>query len=270
MKPGTIITDVEGLDLGEEGAVIVSVDGDEVELARLDTKEFITVDLKDLDYHAEETTKQERVTPWGYDEDAMLSPELHNIRSLPTYWGPRDPNSPSSLTDVSYRPEPYWRRQVNRHYSVDDLGDIRMTYKRTPMRRRAEPVHWMDPVPQSREPDRHVQRDWGLPRRMRLDLWEADKKDELDTEALVAHAVDFWQQYRTKQRTYMSEAGDRRSLDLTDWGLIYTRRSGMTRSEIELLYRFMVATTLVPQNEYLQFQDTLDAYSVFRFNRTDQ
>lgn len=512
LQPGTIITDLEGFDLGDEGAVVVDVRDDEVELARLDTKEFITVRLDDLDglgYHAEQPAEPQDPGEWGYDPEAMNSPELHTIRWLPTYWGPRDPNNPSSLTDVMYRPEPYWRRQVHRHYQVDQNdvghqgppGDIRMTYKKRPLRRcaarpwgyvlvdddqhefygfgrsceeavddavefyrdnpdyrpmdredleelscypasrgfyedphsddfvidhgvamlahesdsylealesedtydipsrfgatnekrttvkkrplrrqatrswgyvlidddeheffsrrgdfdpsqikvtedeygtlyiipgvkftgdiatdvarmeedpeldrwlygelgsdeyitdergeviysgsdvqdflipppprrslaanrrTAEPVYWMDPTPRPTETGRHLQSDWGLPRRMRLDRWEEQKDDALDTEALVAHTIDFWQQYRTKQRSYMSQRGDRRSMDLSDWGLMYMHRTGMERNEMDLLYRFMAAVDLIPENEQLQFQDTLDVYYVFRYDRTDQ
>ncbi len=269
MKPGTIITDVEGLDLGPEGAVVVQLDGDEVELARLDTKEFITVQLDALDdYHAEEAPEGTGFTQWGFDEDAMESPDLHTIRNLPDWWGPRDPNSPSSLTDVSYRPEPTWRRQQHRHYSTEDRGtqeDIRMTYRPRRHRRTADPIPWMDPVPRSTVPQQQLQRDYGLPRRMELHRWEESKDDAFDTEVLVAHTVDFWKQYREQRYGIHYAAGSTRNLSLDAWGRRYMHRAGLQRSEMDLLYRFMVATTLIPTAEYHRFQDLLDLQPMIQY-----
>ena len=125
----------------------------------------------------------------------------------------------------------------------------------------------MNPVPRSTAPPKQLQRDYGLPRRMLLHRWAESKGDAFDTEALVAHTIDFWQQYRTKRYTYLSEAGSHRSLDLQDWGLMYKDRTGMERNEIELLYRFMATTDVIPQMEYLAFQNILDTYPVFRYNR---
>lgn len=362
MKPGTIITDIEGLDLGPEGAVVVQLSGDEVELARLDTKEFLTVQLDELDYHAEEAPSGEGFTPSGYDESALDSPELHTIRNQPNWWGPRDPNNPSPLTDVSYRPEPIWRRQQHRHYSTQE--DIRMTYSKRPQRRvaylppsqisvtedefgtlyvisgveftgdlvtdvttlmvdpeldewlygeletgasitdelgevvyggadvqdvlsplgsvpprdsfasvrrtsrrTANPMPWMDPVPRSTAPQQPLQRDYGLPRRMELHRWEASKDDAFDIEVLVAHTLDFWKQYRAKRYQRMSSSSSGRNLDLRNWGVMYMGRAGLERDEMELLYRFMVATTLIPEKEYLNFQNMMDANSVFTYSR---
>jgi len=270
MKPGTIVTDIEGYDLGDEGAVVIDATDGVVRLVRLDNEKTIEVDLNQLDFAAEQPVKPEDPGEWGYDEEAMDSPELHTIRWLPKWWGPRDPNAPSSLTDVMYRPEPYWNRQVHRHYSVDHQEKQmkrRNKRSRRHVRRTAEPVYWMEPTPHRQDDGTHVQRDWGLPRRMRVDLWEEQKDDLMDTEALVAHVVDFWQGYRTKQRSYMSELGDRRNTDVNEWGLMYMHRAGMERPEMDLLYRFMVATTLIPENTYRQFQDILDTYYVYRYDR---
>lgn len=266
MKPGTIITDLEGYDLGDDGAVVVSIDGDKVELALLDTKEIVTVDLDDLDYNAEDAVEGEGATEWAYDPEAMDSPELHSIRNLPLWWGPRDPNNPNTITDVIYRPEPYWRRQINRYYSVD--GGVKMSRKR--FRRRADPLYQMNPTPQQLKTKKQLQLSDGLPSRMRLEKWEGRKDDALDTEVLIAHTLDFWQQYRKKQRTYMTERGKHSSLDLSDWGIIYMRRAGLTRKEIELLFKFMAATQLIPENEYNQFRDKLDSSSFATILLTDE
>lgn len=273
---GTIVMDVEGHDLGDEGAVVVEVEGDRADLLRLDTEELLKdVQLQPDQYHAEEPTEDTGIEPWGYDESALdHNPDQHSIRNLPLWWGPRDPNNPSSLTDVSWRPEPYHRRMLNRYYDLERKQTV--TYKRAPRfhrgdRRTAEPLHRMDPVPQpmgaTMPRDRRMQTDYGLPRRMRVHLWRPGPDDAFDTEALVAHTLDFWQQYRTKRYTYMSEVGDRKSMDLRDWALMYQADQGMERPEMDLLMRFMVATALVPRDEYHEWRDVLDTYQVHRYHR---
>ena len=142
-----------------------------------------------------------------------------------------------------------------------------MTYRPRRRRRTAEPIQWMNPVPRATAPQQQLQRDYGLPRRMQLHLWEASKDDVFDTEVLVAHTIDFWQQYRAKRYTFLSEAGDNKNTNLRDWGLMYMTREGMARDEMELLYRFMAATTIIPEKEYLEFQNLLDTSAVFYHNR---
>lgn len=503
---GTLLTDVEGIDLGPEGAMVVEVKGDEAKLVDLSTDEVITVDLSEFDFVAEEEMEPEGITPSGYDEDALNSSELHEIRWLPTYWGPRDPNNPSSITDVSWRPEPYWRRFTNRYYNVDE--EQRMTYKKRPMRRTAKDYSWvtqemfdralvgvvedqkrtllsvpgvwevaseelnnealdmggdfedavqellsdmsadeilalpgmyealseefnnyvledleggrrasartaevleqgnyvtleqlpngdlkmiatdelreefgdfnlaeggwdyysvmhsllediqansewswvepaaigamtdapiitdgmdwgndvdglfapypdaniwwypnymvrdfiedlvrdgetvfklepaeeprqaaarshrtaeplpsMDPVPHREQQPKQYHQDYGLPRRMRLERWEEPKDAELDTEALIALTIDFWQKYREKRITYMPNMGNRESMELKDWGLMYMGKAGLERDEMMLLYRFMVDTDIIPISEMHEFEDVLDTFMVSRFNR---
>jgi hypothetical protein len=260
LKPGTLITDLEGYDLGEQGAVVVSVDGDEVELAKLDTEEIITVNLSNLAYTSEEAPEAPGLYPHLIDEEALDSPELHTIRWLPEWWGPRDVNSPSSLTDTIWRPEPIWHRQLHRYYSVEDHMS-RKTRSRSRVSASEAPASPPDPTGKTR-----LERDYGLPRRLRLDLWVEGPNDTLDTDALRDLACEFWAGYRDKRLTYMSEHGDRKSMNLEDWALAFQRRAGLTIAEMGLLYRFMTATKLVPPNEAQQYQDLIDTYQSYRYD----
>lgn len=262
MKPGTIVTDIEGLDLGPDGAVVIAVDGDEVELARLDTKEIVTVDIGKADYAAEDAEQGTGIDPRQYDESAMEGGELHNIRSLPTYWGPRDPNYPSTLTDVSYRPEPLWRRMMQRHYSVEEP---KMPRKRT--QRRAEPIPSMDPVPFRETRPTPVKTDYGLPAPMRLDCWVDKDNQAIPTNELVATTLLFWNGYRQKRTTHLPEVGSRKSLDILDWCLIFMERMDFTVNQMNLLLEFMFTTEIIPYSEFLRFVDLIDSYYVMRYNR---
>lgn len=263
LERGNIVTDVEGLDLGPEGAVVTRVDDDKVELARLDNGELVQVDLSKADYHAHEAPELTDLGNSQYDEEAMNSPEIHNIRSLPTYWGPRDPNNPSTLTDVSWRPEPFWRRRQHRYYSTETP----MRDRRRRHRRRAEPLPTIDPLPHAEDPPERLQTDYGLPRRMQLQNWVEQDDQEIDTETLIDLVINFWKGYRRKRTEHLPQSGSHKSLDLVDWILIFEKRHDMERDEVLLLLDFMVATDLIPSAERERFVDMLDAYVVHRYDQ---
>ena len=263
MKPGTIVTDIEGLTLGPEGAVVISVDGDKVELARLDTKEVVTVDIGKADYAAEDSEQGTGIDPRQYDESALGNGEIHNIRSLPTYRGPRDPNHPSTLTDVSWRPENNWRRMQQRFYSVNE--EPKMPRKRT--QRRAAPIPSMDPVPFRETRPTPVKIDYGLPAPMRLDRWTDKDNQAIPTNELVATTLLFWNGYRQKRTTHLPEVGSRKSLDVLDWCLIFMERMDFTVNQMNLLLEFMAVTEIIPYAEFQRFVDLIDSYYVMRYNR---
>lgn len=263
LQPGHIVTDIEGLDLGKDGAAVVSVDGDKLKLVRLDTEELVTVDLGKADLHAHEPAEPEGIGNSQYDEDAIDSPELHNIRSLPTYWGPRDPNNPSTLTDVSWRPEPYWRRRQHRYYHFEEPDKM---HTRRP-ERRATPLPTMDPLPHQEELDQPIQTDYGLPRRMQLQKWEETDDHELDKQTLIDLVANFWKGYRQKRTEHLPEIGSHKSLDLVDWALIFQKRHDMDYDEMVLLLDFMATTELIPAAEKDRFIDMFDAYAVHRYDQ---
>lgn len=115
MQVGDHITDLAGHDLGEKGAVVVRLKGDTMTLSILDSDKQITVELPDEDQVAVQVDYEGiDPSPGVVDMDAIDSDELSNIRSLPMWWGPRDPNYPSTLTQVMWQPEPYWKRMEKR------------------------------------------------------------------------------------------------------------------------------------------------------------
>ena len=250
LEEGTIITDLEGIDLGPDGAVVLEVNGDQVELVRLDTHEFLSVDTNEVDFAADEPDKGEGTNPYLYDPDAMDSPEIDNIRWLPTYWGPRDPNNPSSLTDVSWRPTQYWRRRQQIH------GDTQMR------NRQANLYPSMETVPHKEQLPQQYHQDYGLPRRMQVDRWEGEGK----LEDLIALATEFWQGYREKRHTNIPQRGDRQSMEVYQWGIVFMERLGLERKEMNELYQFMVDTDVIPKSEYDEFTDALDVFALRRYD----
>ena len=253
MQEGTIITDMEGIDLGPEGAVVVEVKDGTMEVVRLDTHEYLSVELGDIDFATEEPSQGEGTNPYLYDPDAMDSPEIDNIRTLPTYRGPRDPNNPSSITDVSWRPENYYKRHVNKYGGAN------------PMRRRnADLYPSMDPIPHKETLPKQYHQDYGLPRRMRTERWEDG--DEYKLEELIALATDFWRGYREKRMTLVPQRGDRQSMEVYQWGIMFMKRNDLDHTQMEELYRFMVDTDIIPQSEFNEFRDALDTYAVNRYD----
>ncbi len=253
LQKGDVISELEGHDFGDEGAVVVKVRDDVVDLVVVDTNETITVSLDDLAYAMEPKIDRPEIESGWYDEDAMQhNPELHDIRVLPTYWGPRDPNMPSTLTDVTWRPQNHWRRWQQRYYQYDG-GNMR--------RRALYPA--LEPAPQAAEgnPNDQYHRDSYVPVRPALQRWSQDDA-LLPLDDLLALTELFWRDYWKVRNTYMPGRGNRKNLRLEDWGLMFQQQNQLDRSEMVCLYGFMVETGVVPKAEADQFLDLVDTFAV--------
>jgi hypothetical protein len=110
-KPGTIITDIAGFDVGS-GAIVLSWKKNIARLYLQDTGK--TVRLRIPEGVAVSTEEFETTDSAPSVIDPSVPRDIDNITGLPLYWGPRDPNYPSSLTDTSYRPQQWWNRQLGR------------------------------------------------------------------------------------------------------------------------------------------------------------
>lgn len=109
LVPGTVLEELEGVDLGK-GAVVVEVDtvGDEqtVKLYMPETEDTKTVKLPlDSTYRALDTPEKKPAKNTVYDEQVLESGEPEGaIRWVPDSYMPKNPNYPSNLTDVLWRP----------------------------------------------------------------------------------------------------------------------------------------------------------------------
>jgi len=221
MKVGDRIKELGGIDFGS-GAVVESIDNDIIYL-KLDSGERIKVDMSDFGA----SVSDDDIIPDNsfYDSDALHSPELHNIRSLPLWWGPRDPNMPSSITRVIWQPINYINRNWQRRWGMNKTAysNIRV-----------------------------------LPRRMRIDKWVEEKDHPLNTEDLIALTETLWEEYKDKQNTYLPERGKAGSLPLYLFAIAFMRRHNLSPEELLLLFEFMVATGLILYTEYQYVLDTID------------
>ena len=264
LKPGNVITELEGHDLGADGAVVMKVLGDEVKLVRVDNEEVVTISIEDLDYAAEEPKSPDIQSSWYDQETFEQGPKPNPIRWLPTYWGPKDPNAPSTMTDVTWRPQDWYRRWQQRYYHTQE------SLMRTPLRKSLTPrrgFYQKDPVPTP--PDHRSEpyhQNYVTPSRVRLQRWRRDDA-LLPTEDLLHLTKEFWEGYWRKRNTYMPQHGNRINLQAKDWGLMFQQRTGLSRDEMLCLYEFMVETDLVPTTEKQMFEDLLDTFAVHLFHQ---
>ena len=219
MKPGDFVTQLGGKDLGE-GAYITKIDNDVVYLSPVNSSDTIKIKLRSRknedDFHIPENS--------FYDPTALDSPELHDIRRLPMWWGPRDPNMPSMLTRVVWQPINYMNRNLQRRWGMRE----RKAFSRL------------------------------LPRSVHLENWEEEDNHSLNTQELLALTEQIWDEYRHKQYTDLPERG-KGDAPLYRFAIAFMRRHGLTPDDILLLFEFMVATGVIPYTEYEYVLDTLDS-----------
>jgi hypothetical protein len=239
LQRGQVLQSLEGVDVGS-GALVVDVeekdDGTYVELFFLDDEMIKTIKLGDGFTFVEEEKPEQEFNTKMYDPTALDSPCLHDIRTLPTYWGPRDPNNPSFLTDVTWRPEPYNRRWMNRYYQVNAM----ISYK----------GHHYAVVSN----------------RMKLDQWH-DKCADLSNEELLVLATQFVEGYDGRRKTYIPGRGNRENLEPHDYALMFAPDHNLTDRGMDCLWRFMVAVEAMPAGEYKLWQDDISSYEVYRRDR---
>jgi len=101
---------------------------------------------------------------------------------------------------------------------------------------------------------------------MRLERWE-EGDHELPADLLRDMAVQFWELYDKKRTTLMPGHGDRRSMDLSAWALMFQERFELEHSELDLLYDYMIAVDLIPAVEKDMWQDALDTKEIFYIDR---
>lgn len=116
---GTVVHQLEGVELGPKGATILNSSPGHLKVHLLD--EDRTVDLKtpaDLSWSGEDKQpKEEGLGDSFVDESAIgYGPASKQITRLPLWWGPADPNHPSSMSDVTWRPEQWEQRYLRRYY----------------------------------------------------------------------------------------------------------------------------------------------------------
>lgn len=274
LQPGDVLTDLEGYDVGS-GAVVMSVQSDPqrhscaVELFLLDSQETLSVDLGDRAFSLAPEVVDE-ISQYSYDVMRLDSPELErDIRTLPKQFGPQDPNGPSTLTDVTWRPTDYWNRYQNRYWYSQRRRNQPMreyTIEGQLYRETLDPAQPVQRPAASPRSAKALSPHWPMPR-LHLERW-ADGDDK-ERDLLRDLAVDFYRGYAGYRTSFMSERGTRDNLTVADYGLIYRRHVGMSDAEMMRLFGFMESTGLIKHGQGALYRDLVNSYEVHRRNRID-
>ena len=225
-KPGTIITDIAGFDVGS-GAIVLSWKKNIARLYLQDTGK--TVRLRVPEGVAVSTEEFETTDSAPSVIDHSVPSDIDNITGLPLFWGPRDPNYPSSLTDTSYRPQQWWNRQ---------LGRWAKTLKAANMQKQA--CNQINP--QSK-----------IMQTMRLDRWtpEQEKASCLDKETLMNLAVQCWDEYEHVRMRSHPRFGRGWNTRIEDFIVFFVApgEANLDHEELGCFLDFMVAVGLLQEAE---------------------
>jgi hypothetical protein len=184
--------------------------------------------------------------------DETVPDNSQNISDLPLYWGPRDPNYPSSLTDVSWRPQQWWNRLIGRWYSTGSGKDQTMhTYHGT--KRVAELAKELRSIsPQNK-----------LNRQLHLENWtEADEKVAcLDKDIMRDLAIQYMDEYAHLVNQSHPRFGRGWDVRVAEYMLFFGVEMGLVPKEQCCLAKFMVKTGLLQENDHLEFKRLQTQYS---------
>lgn len=249
LNPGVVVTDLEGFDLsGHPGIVLKSEPSAttptvHVVLYLPDTDDIKQVKVpSDASFVGVDAGEEIGVVPTVYDPERLHSPELHPIRTLPDSYLRRDPNYPSSITNI-WRPT--LRVTPMRYYNTRQ-GGIPFKPENDPDK---EP-HWPpedytnyptpDFVPQGPEMPEY---------KSGPALYEYDKSRRhpesvlnsiKENKKLADEAVDFWKEYQAAQPSDVHL-----KYDLHDFADMYAEEGNKSEEHMVDLLAYMYSMGLI-------------------------
>lgn len=259
LDPGTVIRDLEGVDLHGEEAVVMKTEnlGDFVQVTLYlpdhDTLKVVKVPSNVKTYAREPDIG---VVPTVYDSMRLQSPELHDIRVLPDSYLRPDPNYPSSIRDI-WRPT--MRVTPVRFYNYREAG-----FPFKPENDPAEERHWPPrdytnyPTPDTvrHEPTDQPEPIFGI----QLYGWDPERRHpgheecfELainDDKKLQQLAEDFWKQYQAAQQHDVHLRPD-----VHDFADGFAGQNDLDEYEISDLLAYMAAKGILQKSTVDQFLD---------------
>lgn len=268
LQKGQIITQLEGVDLGGEEAVVVQVKTiNDHDLVTLYFPELEEIKQYKVPSDAPVVTKPEldyTIPSSQIDELRLNSPgrDEKTIRQhLPDSYFPSDPNYPSTMTDVLWHPTVRWT-PVPRFYRYQGQRK-RRTMKRRHRRRQAELGQFDTGYPDasSHRPRRfnYPSYQWsdGAPVIPKPDPRIFDPAEV--TQELVELATSFWQLYQQTRITLLpAQPGyGQTGLDVEQYAVIFQREYGLTTPEMDKLWRYMMGIKWVTNTAYLNWKDML-------------
>lgn len=265
--PGTVLTGLEGADVGEAGVVLKTMrlkgrDGEDLGQVYVllynpdsDALRQLTLpgDSKFMGHDGGEATG---VEPTVYDPASLNSPEVHPIRLLPNSYLPKNPNYPSSITDTVWRPT--IRQTPMRYYQTKkEAGG----FERRPDYH--DPQEWpptstvnyptSDTVnPPDKQRTRKRGKDAYDPAEQTPDM---DEKVNQEMEDL---AMKFWGDYQHYREQKIPGKGNTLDIDIVDFADVFQGRSGFDDDEMLNLFNYFVQIGMMDDSllrKYLMRQD---------------
>ena len=302
LSPGMVLEDLEGVDVGEEGVVVVEVsseDGDKQSVTLyfpgLDETKTLSIP-KDTTYRALDAPDPTKNVDTVYDMESLEESGGGGegyIRWVPDSWIPKNPNGPSSLSDALWRPT-YRQYPPWRSYAKVRKGNKTMAKKRFVRRKKGdygysygpdeednkkfEPFmstpEWIEDSPVITEQD-IVEEDWDpdlqpSPDRLYenpIALFDPEKspKETYDLASLL------WQEYQTyRHKKVPGVAQSHSSFPFEEYCYIFMDNHDLSFKEMAEIWDYMEEIGFITKRERLQWNNSVtdDIYQYRYFRKT--
>jgi len=266
LEPGTVVTGVEGVDLGEAGVVVKKMklkgrDGEDAGQVYVvlynpdsDTLRQLTVP-EDSKFMGHDGVGATDMMPTVYDPQALDSPELHPIRILPNTYLPQNPNYPSSITDTVWRPT--IRQTPIRYYKVREAGGFqrRPDYKDPQEWPPTSTVNYPTPDtvnPPGKQRTRKRGKDAYDPHDQTPDM------DEKVNQKMEDLAMKFWGDYQRYREQKIPGKGSTLDIHIEDFADVFQGRTEMSDDDMLNLFNYLVQIGMMDESmlhKYLMRQD---------------
>jgi len=288
LEPGMVVTELQGIDLNGERAVVVkknedgdrSVEGGNIRvvlyLPDSDITKVVNIPLS-YTYTGFDNSELGIPTPTVYDPIRLESPDLHTIRVLPDSFLPRNPNYPSSITDTIWRPTV--RQTPIRFYSTDETmnntKDKSAAFEHKPEQGPGAQSYWPpkdyvnyptpDFVP---HPDDMLPYESGP---HMYDVGEAAEEDFKRDKKKEELALTFYREYILKQQKKLMGKPSHLNLSVTDFADMFSKDPNHPLNEKEMvdLFVYMAEIGLFQKSTLDLYLDHLDEYRTERPFRTE-
>ena len=279
LAPGMVLEDLEGVELGDKGAVVVEVNvqGNDqaVKLYFPDTEETKTVKLSvDSEHRALEHVPSESSDGKVYDTDVLDEGEVEGlIRWVPDSYIPKNPNYPSTLSDALFRPTyRQWPQYPGLTYG--EVAD-----EDTDMRKEADYGSPHDYEDAERDDPYYTEEDWtDFPAITEQDVveedWDPDTQPsperlyenpialfdpEKSPKKMYDLASHLWEEYQTyRHKKVPGVTWDHGNMPFTAYCFIFMQTHGVRIPEMNEMWDYMEGIGFMTMRERRQWDEALN------------
>lgn len=278
LAPGMVLEDLEGVELGDKGAVVVEVNvqGNDqtVKLYFPDTEETKTVKLSvDSEHRALEQVPGESSDGKVYDTDVLDEGEVEGlIRWVPDSYIPKNPNYPSTLSDALWRPTyRQWPQYPGLTYGSAEEDDD--------MQRKADYGSPYDYEDAERDDPYYTEDDWfDFPQITEQDVveedWDPDTQPsperlyenpialfdpEKSPKKMFDLASHLWEEYQTyRHKKVPGVTWDHGNMPFTAYCFVFMQTHEVRIPEMNELWDYMESIGFMTMRERRQWDEALN------------